>query len=91
MFKLYKQFNDSVLTELAAKNMSQQRVLFDMDKKQLEIEALEQKQKSQKEQLQREKTQRYALFGGLLLLLVFGAFMYNRFKVTQKQKLIIEK
>lgn len=91
MFKLYKQFNDSVLTDLAAKNMSQQRVLFDMDKKQLEIEALEQKQKSQKEQLQREKTQRYALFGGLLLLLVFGAFMYNRFKVTQKQKLIIEK
>lgn len=89
-FKLYKQFNDSVLTDLAAKNMSQQRVLFDMDKKQLEIEALEQKQKSQKEQLQREKTQRYALFGGVLLLLVFGAFMYNRFKVTQKQKVIIE-
>jgi hypothetical protein len=30
------------------------------------------------------------LFGGLSLVLIFAGFMFNRFKVTQKQKGIIE-
>jgi tetratricopeptide (TPR) repeat protein len=89
-FKLFKQFSDSVLVDLAQNNMSYQRVKFGMDKKQLEIESLEQKQTIQKEQLKREKTQRLAMYGGIVLLILFGAFMFNRFRVTQKQKKIIE-
>lgn len=89
-YKLFKRFNDSLLTDLTENNMSYQRVLFDMDKKQLEIEKLEQKQQVQNVQLAKEKTQRYALVGGVVLLLIFGVFIYNRFKVTQKQKKIIE-
>lgn len=34
--------------------------------------------------------QQYALFGGLALLIIFAGFMYNRFRITQKQKNIIE-
>lgn len=45
---------------------------------------------AQQAQLKQEKTQRFALYGGLILLLAFGVFAYNRFKVTQKQKSIIE-
>jgi len=45
---------------------------------------------AQQSELKHEQTQRYALYIGLLLLFVFGAFMYNRFKVTQKQKQVIE-
>ena len=41
-------------------------------------------------QLQKEETQRYALYGGLALTIVFGGFMFNRFRITQKQKIIIE-
>lgn len=41
-------------------------------------------------QLKQEKTQRYALYGGLVLVIVFAGFMFNRFKVTQNQKQIIE-
>jgi len=37
-----------------------------------------------------EKTQRYALYGGLALVLLFSGFMYNRFNLTRKQKNIIE-
>lgn len=37
-----------------------------------------------------KKNQQYALFGGLFLVIVFAGIMYNRFKVTQKQKFIIE-
>jgi serine phosphatase RsbU (regulator of sigma subunit) len=41
-------------------------------------------------QMKQEKTQRYALYAGLALVLVFAGFMFNRFRVTQKQKRIIE-
>ncbi len=41
-------------------------------------------------QFQQEKNQRYALYGGLVIVVLFSAFMFNRFKVSQKQKQIIE-
>jgi len=41
-------------------------------------------------QLKQEKTQRFALYGGLVLVVLFAGFMFNRFRVTQKQKNIIE-
>jgi hypothetical protein len=40
--------------------------------------------------LKQEKTQRYALYGGLLLVIAFSGFVFNRFKITQRQKVIIE-
>ncbi len=51
---------------------------------------LQDAQLAQKEtQIKQEKTQRYTLYGGLALLFVFGGFMFNRFKITQKQNKII--
>ncbi|MFL5764215.1 MAG: tetratricopeptide repeat protein [Bacteroidia bacterium] len=41
-------------------------------------------------QIEQDTTQRRALYGGLLLLLVFGILMYNRFRITSHQKDIIE-
>jgi tetratricopeptide (TPR) repeat protein len=40
--------------------------------------------------LRHEKTVRYALFGGISVLIIFGAFTYNRFRLARKQKRIIE-
>jgi adenylate cyclase len=42
-------------------------------------------------QLQEEQTKRYALYGVLGLSTIFAGFMFNRFRVTQRQKQIIEK
>ncbi len=42
------------------------------------------------EQIKTQKTQRYALVGGVLVLLIFGGFIYNRYKQIQEQKKIIE-
>src|SRR5690606_18767681 len=43
-----------------------------------------------KAELKMKKNQQYALFGGLFLIILFSGFMYNRFRVTNKQKQIIE-
>jgi tetratricopeptide (TPR) repeat protein len=45
---------------------------------------------AQSASLKQEKTQRYALYGGLLLVIGFSVFVFNRFRVTQKQKKVIE-
>ena len=37
-----------------------------------------------------QKQQAYFLYGGLVLALLFGGFIFNRFRVTSKQKGIIE-
>ncbi|MDP1800870.1 MAG: tetratricopeptide repeat protein [Bacteroidota bacterium] len=41
-------------------------------------------------EVKNKKNQQYGLFGGLVLVMVFAGFIFNRFKVTQKQKHIIE-
>ena len=46
---------------------------------------------AQQAQLKQEKTQRLALYGGLVLVIAFSGFVFNRFKLTQKQKAVIEK
>ena len=45
---------------------------------------------TQQAQLKQDKTQRLTLYGGLVLVIAFSGFVLNRFKVTQKQKTIIE-
>lgn len=40
---------------------------------------------------EKEKTQRIALYAGLALFVLFSGFLYNRFKVSQKQSRLIEK
>lgn len=44
----------------------------------------------QKAEISAKKNEQYALFGGLGLVMIFAGFMFNRFKITQKQKSIIE-
>jgi tetratricopeptide (TPR) repeat protein len=99
MHKLYIQMRDSLFNNETQKNVLTQQINYEYDKKKLTDSlqfAKEQEVKDlaiakQEAQLKQEKTQRLALYGGLLLVLVFAGMMYNRFKVTQKQKVIIEK
>lgn len=55
-----------------------------------EIDAKNSKLSQQNTEIKAKRNQQYFLFGGLALVLVFAFFMYNRFKITQKQKHIIE-
>ncbi len=97
-FKRSVLLRDSLQSEDKHDEITRMQVQYEYNKKAHEDSvknAAEQQVKdaaiqTQKAQLKQEKTQRFALYGGLLLLLVFGIFAYNRFKVTQKQNVIIE-
>lgn len=41
-------------------------------------------------ELEKKQFQQSVLYGGLILVLIFAGFMYNRFRISQKQKSIIE-
>jgi len=90
-YKLYVIYRDSISNSESARKTMQTQMQFDFDKKQVadSIKSGEEK-KVISAKLQQEKTISYTLYGGVVLLLVFGGFMFNRFKVTQKQKNIIE-
>lgn len=98
MHKLYIQMRDSLFNSEIQKEILTKQINFEYDKKKFADSlqfAKEQEVKDlalakQEAQLKQEKTQRIALYGGLFLILIFAGVMYNRFKVTHKQKEIIE-
>lgn len=47
--------------------------------------------KAKNEKIGHDKTTKVILFIGLGMLIIFGTVIYNRFKISQKQKLLIEK
>ncbi len=90
-YKLEMTYKDSLFNEENIRNSTQTQLQYEFDKKQTADSLLvAEERKITAIQLKQEKTQRYTLYGGLVLVSLFGAFMFNRFKITQKQKIIIE-
>jgi len=87
----YIEYRDSIFNQENTKKIVQQQMQYEFDKKTIadSVKVAEEK-KVVFAQLKQEKTQRFALYGGLVLVGLFGVFMFNRFRVTQKQKHIIE-
>jgi len=97
MLTLYGDMKDSVMNEENRKSFFEQNEKYKYEKqaaadsvKTAEENKVTQAQLSaQKAQIKQEETMRYTLYGGLGLLIVFGGFMYSRYRVTNKQKKII--
>lgn len=97
-FEVYITMRDSINNESTRKASIKSQLKYEYEKqaaadsvahaKESEIKNAE--LAKQKAEISAKKNQQYALFGGLFAVCVFGVFMYNRFKVTQKQKEIIE-
>ena len=97
-YELYIQMRDSINNESNRKASIKSQLKYEYEKqaaadsvahaKDSEIKNAE--LAKQKAEITAKKNQQYALFSGLFLVCVFGVFMFNRFKVTQKQKLLIE-
>lgn len=97
-YELYTQMRDSIDNEITRKATIKQQIKYHYEKqaaadsiahiKESEIKNAQLAQ--QKAEISQKQNQQYALFGGLALVIVFAGFMFNRFKISQKQKAIIE-
>jgi tetratricopeptide (TPR) repeat protein len=90
-YEIYIQMRDSINNEVTRKASIRSQLKYDFEKKATadSIRTVEER-KVFAARMQQEKTQRFALYGGLALVLVFAGFMVNRFRVTNRQKQIIE-
>lgn len=91
-YKAYISARDSLVNKENTKKIVQTQMQYEFDKKQTaDSLKVAEERKVNTIKFEQEKTQRYYLYGGLVLVIVFAGFMFNRFNVTRKQKLIIEK
>ena len=89
---------DSLFKEDNQREIAQKELEYEYEKKAAADSVRNEEEKRVKDalifaknaQIEQDKTQKWALAGGVILLIIFGSFMYNRFKITQKQKNIIE-
>ena len=97
-YKLYIQFKDSLLNEENTKKAIQTNFRYQYEKKLITDSIKNQDEKkiqeaqiiAQNAKIKQQKLKSYGLYGGLFIVIVFALFIYNRFKISQKQNLIIE-
>ncbi|HXD94582.1 MAG TPA: tetratricopeptide repeat protein [Bacteroidia bacterium] len=90
-YKLYTIYSDSLNNEETQKKSLQASMEYEFDKKEIANKAAQDKLDAiNAEEKQKQKIIIYAVVGLLLLVGVFAIFMFNRFRITNRQKAIIE-
>ena len=92
MHELYMVMKDSIRNDNTKKASLKSQLKYEYEKKMVtDSVRVQEEKKVISAQLKEEKTKSYALYGGLILVIIFALFVFNRFKISQKQKLIIQK
>jgi len=98
MYELYIKTRDSIRSKKNQKEIIRQEYKYKYEKQAAadSIKAVEAAKVidaqllAEQAQNKQSQQQKYFLFAGLLLALLFGGFIFNRFRLTDKQKKIIE-
>ncbi|MES2836229.1 MAG: tetratricopeptide repeat protein [Bacteroidota bacterium] len=89
--KLYIRYRDSLVNEETKEQAIESQMTYDFEKKAAATKAAQDKTNLiAQEEKQKQKLIFKFTLGGLALVLIFLGFVINRFKITQKQKRIIE-
>jgi len=99
MHEVYMKMKDSALNESTKKASLQKQFQYSYERKvaadsvkNLEAEKVKDAQiAAQESKLQQQQTLKYALFGGITLLIIFSLYVFNRYKNTQQKNKIIER
>ncbi|HVA97538.1 MAG TPA: tetratricopeptide repeat protein, partial [Bacteroidia bacterium] len=89
-FKLYSTLKDTLLNQANNKQLTQMNLAYESDKKDKEIELLNKDSELRTADLTHQKTITRVAEIGLTLLVIFSLLLYSRFRLTRKQKDIIE-
>ena len=98
MHELFSETMDSINSEANRNEVIRQEYKYEYEKQaaQDSIRNIEEEKvrdaefAQQRAEIKAKNNQQLMLYGGMGLMLVFAGFMYNRFRITQKQKNIIE-
>jgi len=98
MYELYNKTSDSIESEENQKEIIRQEYKYEYEKQAAtdSIKSMEEKKVKDAEiakqdaEIKVKNNQQWMLFGGLAIVIIFAGFIFNRFRITQKQKNIIE-
>jgi len=88
--QLNEQNNKEELIKLESKRRYEKKYLSDSIKHQNEIIVHKAQNKAKEEELKRKDEEKLFLYTGIGFLVIFSLFIFNRFRITNKQKKIIE-
>jgi hypothetical protein len=84
-------YKDSLLNEATQRNTLQASLQYEFDKKEIASKLEQDKFKViNEEEKKKQQMIIYFVVGLFLVVLTFSIFIYNRFRITNKQKVIIE-
>ena len=91
----FTKLTDSIFNIENSKQLGDLKTNFEVEKKETELKIKSEAEKEKllavaTEQQQKQKIINFAVIFVLLIVTVFSIFLFRRFKLTQKQKLIIE-
>jgi len=90
-YKNYVAYGDSLKNEENTKKLVSEQMQYEFDKKQGEEKAIQEKKDAENDAAaKRQLIVTGAVSTGLLLVTIFSGLLYSRFRVTRKQKKIIE-
>jgi len=96
--ELYSEYKDSMNQEENKKDIARKEISFEYEKKSTADSILRAEEKkiddakieARDAKIKQEETLKYALVSGIILVIGFTLFLYNRFTIIKKQKGIIE-
>jgi len=88
--KLFSDLTDSIFTLESGKQMADMETKYQTEKKEKQIKLLNKTAELQVAKLAQQKVITSWVFIGVLVFLVSGGLVFSRFRLTQKQKKIIE-
>lgn len=90
-YKNYVSIRDSINAEENKKETFRSEVNYEYEKKELEAKALQEKKDAiAEEEKQRQKLVLLFVIAGAVIIAVFSFFLFQRFRITRKQKTLIE-
>ncbi len=88
--RLYSLIKDSLFNEQSSKQIAEMNVVYESGKREKDIQLLTRDKKIQQSEIGKQKFIRNGILIGFVISLAFVLLLLNRFKITKKQKQIIE-
>lgn len=82
----FSSYRDSVFNESKAETIADMQTQYETEKKEKEIQLLNKDNEIKSIALNKQQVLRNSLIGGTVLIIIIGLLLFNRYRISQKQK-----
>ncbi|MFH1321062.1 MAG: tetratricopeptide repeat protein [Bacteroidota bacterium] len=90
-FRLHSEIKDSLFNEERSKQITEMQEKYESEKKEKEIEILSKEKNIQNLEIKKGRIIKYALTGGVVMLILLSFVIYNRYRLKHRATLLLRK